>query len=88
MVVPWFAVWFVLVAALNSLVALPKPWVAAAVDVDTFVLAMAMAALGMTTHLSAIRTAGIKPLMLAGLLFAWLIAGGLAINTGISALFS
>jgi uncharacterized integral membrane protein (TIGR00698 family) len=87
-VVPWFAVWFVLVAALNSLVALPKPWVAAAVDVDTFVLATAMAALGMTTHLSAIRTAGIKPLMLAGLLFAWLIAGGLAINTGISALFS
>jgi uncharacterized integral membrane protein (TIGR00698 family) len=87
-VVPWFAVWFVLVAALNSMVALPRPWVATAIDVDTFVLAMAMAALGVTTHLSAIRTAGIKPLMLAGLLFAWLIAGGLAINAGISALFS
>jgi uncharacterized integral membrane protein (TIGR00698 family) len=86
-VVPWFAVWFVLVAALNSLVSLPRLWVATAIDVDTFVLAMAMAALGMTTHVSAIRTAGIKPLMLAGVLFAWLIAGGLAINAGISALF-
>jgi uncharacterized membrane protein YadS len=80
-------VWFVLVAALNSLVSLPRLWVATAIDVDTFVLAMAMAALGMTTHVSAIRTAGIKPLMLAGVLFAWLIAGGLAINAGISALF-
>jgi uncharacterized integral membrane protein (TIGR00698 family) len=87
-VVPWFALWFVGVAALNSLFTLPKPLVTAAINVDNFVLAMAMAALGVTTHVSAIRTAGVKPLMLAGLLFAWLIFGGLAINAGISAVFS
>jgi uncharacterized integral membrane protein (TIGR00698 family) len=86
-VIPWFALWFVAVAALNSFIALPKPLISAAINVDTFVLAMAMAALGVTTHVSAIRTAGIKPLMLAGMLFAWLIVGGLAINVGISALF-
>jgi uncharacterized membrane protein YadS len=39
-----------------------------------------MAALGVSTHVSAIRTAGIKPLALAAMLFAWLILGGLAIN--------
>jgi uncharacterized membrane protein YadS len=50
------------------------------------VLAMAMAALGVTTHVSAIRTAGIKPLGLAALLFGWLIFGGLAINMGVSAM--
>ena len=50
-------------------------------------LAMAMAALGVTTHVSANRTAGIKLLMRAALLFAWLIIGGLAINAGIVAVF-
>jgi uncharacterized integral membrane protein (TIGR00698 family) len=87
-IVPWFALGFVLVTALNSLISLPRLWVTTVINIDTFVLAMAMAALGVTTHVSAIRTAGIKPLLLAGLLFAWLIAGGLAINAGISALLS
>ena len=87
-VIPWFALWFVAVAACNSFIALPKPLISAAINVDTFVLAMAMAALGVTTHVSAIRTAGIRPLMLAALLFAWLIVGGLAINAGITAVFS
>jgi uncharacterized integral membrane protein (TIGR00698 family) len=87
-VVPWFALGFVLVGALNSLVPLPKTVVTTAINIDTFVLAMAMAALGVTTHVSAIRTAGIKPLMLAALLFAWLVIGGLAINAGVSAVFS
>ncbi len=58
----------------------------AAVSVDTFLLAMAMAALGLTTRWSAIRIVGIKPLALAGLLFCWLLAGGLVINTGVTAL--
>jgi uncharacterized integral membrane protein (TIGR00698 family) len=87
-VVPWFALWFVVVAAIHSLIALPKSWVNTAISIDTFILAMAMAALGVGTHVAAIRTAGIKPLMLAALLFAWLIFGGLAINAAVSALFS
>jgi uncharacterized membrane protein YadS len=46
----------------------------------TSLLAMAMAALGLTTHAGAIRQAGVKPLLLAGLLFTWLIGGGAIIN--------
>ena len=84
-VVPWFALGFVAVAAVNSALALPRPLVTSVISLDTFVLAMAMAALGVTTHVSAIRTAGVKPLGLAALLFGWLIFGGLAINTGVSA---
>jgi uncharacterized integral membrane protein (TIGR00698 family) len=87
-VIPWFALGFVAVAGLNSLAILPKPVVSAAIDVDTVMLAMAMAALGLTTHISAIRNAGIKPLALAALLFAWLIGGGIAINASVSALFA
>lgn len=84
--IPWFALVFVAVAGLNSLAILPHAVVATAVDVDTGLLAMAMAALGVTTHVSAIRTAGIKPLALAMLLFTWLVFGGAAINAGISAM--
>jgi uncharacterized integral membrane protein (TIGR00698 family) len=84
-VIPWFAVAFIGVAACNSLGVLPKTAVAAAVSFDTVILAMAMAALGLTTHVSAIRSAGIKPLALAASLFAWLILGGGAINAVITA---
>jgi len=84
-VVPWFALGFVGVAAFNSLGILPKTMVGAAINLDTVILAMAMAALGVTTHISAIRAAGVKPLALAASLFAWLILGGGAINAGISA---
>jgi uncharacterized integral membrane protein (TIGR00698 family) len=86
-VIPWFALGFVAVAGLNSLAVLPHAFVSAAVDLDTGLLAMAMAALGVTTHVSAVRTAGIKPLALAALLFIWLIFGGVVINAGISSLF-
>ncbi len=84
-VIPWFALGFVGVAAFNSLDVLPKTMVGAALTLDTVILAMAMAALGVTTHISAIRAAGVKPLALAASLFAWLILGGGAINAGISA---
>ena len=86
--IPWFALGFVAVTALNSLVALPVQLTAVVTTFDTFVLAMAMAALGLTTHVSAIRNAGVRPLVLAAVLFAWLIAGGVAINAGVTALLS
>jgi len=85
-VIPWFAVGFIGVAAFNSLGVLPKTAVAAAVTFDTVILAMAMAALGLTTHVSAIRSAGVKPLALAAALFVWLLFGGGAINAAIAAL--
>ena len=86
--IPWFTLGFIAVAGLNSLAWLPRSVVDAAISLDTALLAMAMAALGLTTHVSAIRNAGLKPLALAALLFAWLIAGGVAINAGVTALLA
>lgn len=86
--IPWFAFIFIGVVAFNSLGLLPAGTVATITDIDTALLAMAMAALGLTTHMSAIRRAGIKPLLLAGLLFCWLIAGGAAINHVVGSLFA
>jgi uncharacterized integral membrane protein (TIGR00698 family) len=78
--IPWFAFAFVGLIAFNSLALLPQFVVAHAVELDTFLLAMAMGALGLTTHLSAIRKAGVKPLLLGTLLFVWLVVGGAVIN--------
>jgi uncharacterized integral membrane protein (TIGR00698 family) len=85
-VVPWFALGFIAVAGLNSLALLPPAIVSQVIDIDGALLAMAMAGLGLSTHISAIRKAGMKPLALAALLFVWLTCGGLVINTGLTTL--
>lgn len=78
--VPWFAFGFVGVVVLNSFIHLPKLIQGPAIDFDTLLLSMAMAALGLSTHVSAIRQAGIKPILLASILFVWLVIGGALIN--------
>jgi uncharacterized integral membrane protein (TIGR00698 family) len=78
--IPWFAIGFIAVAALNSLAWLPQGLVSDVTAIDTYLLAMAMAALGLTTHVGQLRRAGVRPLTLALLLFGWLIIGGAAIN--------
>lgn len=78
--VPWFAFGFIAVAAFNSVVDVAPAWKHAAVTVDDIVLAMAMAALGLTTHVSTLRRAGTRPMWLASVLFGWLLVGGLLVN--------
>jgi uncharacterized integral membrane protein (TIGR00698 family) len=85
---PWFAFGFVALAGLRSMDVLPAAVVAAANALDVGVLAVAMAALGLSTRLSAMRAAGWAPLALGAALFAWLVVGGAAINAGIAALWA
>ncbi|MBN8800817.1 MAG: hypothetical protein ABS96_27900 [Lysobacteraceae bacterium SCN 69-123] len=84
--VPWFAFGFIAMVGFNSLQLLPPGLVATLVELDTALLAMAMAALGLTTHVSALRQAGARPMLLAALLAAWLVGGGLLINLAVRAL--
>lgn len=84
--IPWFALGFLAIAGFNSLNWLPHAWVTQLIALDNLLLAMAMGALGLTTHLSAIRRAGSKPMLLATALFAWLLVGGTLINSGITTL--
>lgn len=83
--IPSFAFGFIAMVAFNSLQLLPVGLVTVLVDLDTALLAMAMAALGLTTHVSALRQAGAKPMLLAVLLFGWLLVGGMVINLGVRA---
>jgi len=77
---PWFALGFILVALFNSLHLLPAAWIAGLNQLANLLLAMAMAALGLTTRFGALRQAGAKPLLLGLMVFVWLIVGGGTIN--------
>lgn len=85
--IPWFAVLFIGASGLNSLHLLPAGLVDAILRVDTVLLAMAMAALGLRTQAGAVRQAGAKPILLASVLFLFLMGGGYLINRAVDALF-
>lgn len=93
--VPWFAFGFIGVICLNTLLqALTGAATVREIPlngqieyVDTFLLTMAMTALGTETNLSKFRQAGAKPFVLAGLLFVWLVVGGYFVTKFIVSLF-
>ena len=85
--IPWFAVLFIVASGVHSMSVIPQGTTNAIVWFDNILLTIAMVALGLRTHVGAIRQAGIKPLLLAGCLFLFLTLGGFAINVGIAQLF-
>lgn len=78
--IPWFAFGFIAVTVLHSWITLPLMLVQLMQQISTAALAMAMAALGLTTHISVIKQAGFTPLLLGALLFVWLVVGGWGVN--------
>ncbi|HWY24875.1 MAG TPA: YeiH family protein, partial [Nevskia sp.] len=83
---PWFIGLFVAAAALNSLGLVAGPLHAALLQLDSVLLALAMAALGWSSSVRQMRQAGFKPLLLGALLFGFLLVGGYAINRLVTAL--
>lgn len=82
--VPWFAFIFILIVVLHTVLDMSEPFIRIMVKADDMLLTMAMFALGLTTHLSAVKQAGIKPLLLGAIMFVWLIIGGGLINVFIN----
>ena len=74
--IPWFALGFLAVIGFNSLDLLPAAVVDGINYFDTFLLTMAMAALGAETSIDKFKKAGAKPFVLALILDIWLIGGG------------
>lgn len=72
LVIPWFALFFLLVILLNSLYSLSSTSLHVINQIDTILLTMAMTAIGIETKFSKIKHVGMKPLYLASLLFVWL----------------
>ena len=74
--IPWFAILFLVVIAFNSFDLLPTSLVAFINKFDTFLLTMAMTALGAETSIEKFKKAGAKPFVLALALQIWLLIGG------------
>lgn len=74
--VPWFVFVFIAVSGINSIDIFSQESVENINIFDTFLLATAMAALGIETNINKIKNAGLKPIYLATILFAWLLVGG------------
>lgn len=82
--IPWFAFWFLAIICVNSLLQYwcgvdnvkDIPLNGAIEYIDTFMLTMAMTALGTDTSIQKFKQAGAKPFYLAGLLYIWLVGGG------------
>lgn len=80
--VPWFAFGFLAVIGLNSLLqiyvpsSILEPCTASINSFDTFLLTMAMTALGAETSFDKFRQAGAKPFCLAAMIYVWLLVGG------------
>jgi uncharacterized integral membrane protein (TIGR00698 family) len=61
---PWFAVAFGVLVAINSFVALPKQVLAGAGETSRFALVLAISAIGMRTSLKELTVLGMKPVVL------------------------
>ena len=80
LVIPWFAVYFIMVAGFNSLHLLPENIVSLINEVDTFLLTMAMTALGMGTIFAKFKGLGLAPVYTASSMFVWLVVGGFLVT--------
>ena len=99
LVIPWFAVYFVGMAGVNSLIhnyTMTAPAEMAEMIkytinninmVDTFLLTMAMTALGMGTRFAKFKGLGLAPIYTAGGMFVWLVVGGFVITQMVVATF-
>ena len=74
--VPWFVFMFIAVSGINSIELFSEETVSAINVFDIFLLATAMAALGIETNIKKIKNTGLKPIYLATVLFVWLLVGG------------
>ncbi len=80
LVIPWFAVYFIGVAGFNSLHLISENIVEIINEIDTFLLTMAMTALGMGTRFSKFKGLGLAPVYTSAIMFLWLVAGGFVVT--------
>ena len=83
----WQCPGFLAVIGVTSLDLLPGVAVEWINQFDTFLLTMAMAALGAETSFDKFKKAGAKPFILAGILYVWLLLGGYLLARYMTPLF-
>ena len=61
---PWFVLGFIALVCVNSIVAIPPDVRATMMTITTFLLSMALAAMGLETDIRKLRAKGLRPLLL------------------------
>lgn len=69
-IIPLFIVGFLAASALDTLGLIPDAWHPALSSISVFLITMALAGIGLGTRLATIRAAGVRPLLLGGILWA------------------
>ncbi|SNS44172.1 conserved hypothetical integral membrane protein [Tardiphaga sp. OK246] len=69
---PWFAFGFVATVILNSLVDVPHAAMSLIIPITTFLLTMALAAMGLETNIQKLRAKGLRPLLLGAAAFLFI----------------
>jgi uncharacterized integral membrane protein (TIGR00698 family) len=75
---PLFVLGFIALIGVNSLHVLPAQTTALAAPITTFLLTMALSAMGLSTDIRRLRARGLRPLALAAL--AWLVVAGTSLT--------
>lgn len=78
--IPWFAVGFLMLVIVHPWIGLSQPAADVVANVDEWLLATAMASMGLAVRVHAIRSLGFRPMLLGLLLFAYLATGGLVLS--------
>ena len=78
-VVPWFILWFLVAAALDSVGAIPTAWHAPIQRIALFTIVVALAGVGLSSDLTRIKAAGLRPLALGAVLWIAIVLSSLAI---------
>ncbi len=76
---PWFVLGFIAVVGLNSLIPLPAPDKAHIAALTTFLLSVALAAMGLETDIRKLTARGIRPALLGALAFLFIASFSLAL---------
>ena len=67
--VPWYLIGFLVVASMNSLGLIPQGIHHDLVQISIFLIAVALAAIGLSTDIAGLRRTGPRPLLLGGILW-------------------
>ncbi len=79
-IVPWFILWFLLGALVNTIGVVPTTWHAGIAFVSTFLISMALAAIGLQTQLARLVRSGARPLALGFVLWVAVALSSLAVQ--------
>jgi uncharacterized integral membrane protein (TIGR00698 family) len=79
-IVPWFILWFLAAALVNTAGIIPAAWHGAIAAVSTFLISLALAAIGLQTAVARLFRAGARPLALGFVLWSAVAISSLAIQ--------